>query len=143
MWQFTDRQRVRDEIQHLLKFLIEYFGTEIQTVVVFGSFLRWSFRRDSDVDVAIILRDSLEWRWSSSESFWDKRDDSRHRQDFFRNLEQFLEKLGASHPYDVKVFTMRDLVLLEEFQTRVVHARGDLVPRIRAGKIIFRKRSTP
>ncbi|MBI5076996.1 nucleotidyltransferase domain-containing protein [Candidatus Falkowbacteria bacterium] len=64
MWSFTDRRRIREELQRLLKFLTEYFGTEIQTVVVYGSFLRWSFHKDSDVDVAIILRDSPEWRWS-------------------------------------------------------------------------------
>lgn len=118
-------------------FLLEYFGAGIQTVVVYGSFLRWSFRKDSDVDIAVILRDSTEWRWSSSESFWNKRDNSPHRQDFFRKLEQFLKELGVSHPYDVKIFTTWDLALLEEFQTRVVHARGDLVPNIRAGRVIF------
>jgi len=140
MWRLTDRRRIREELQCLLKFLIEYFGAEIQTVVVYGSFLRWSFREDSDVDVAIILRDSPEWQWSSSESFWDARDNLPHRQDFFRKLDQFLKELGASHPYDVKVFTTRDLVLLAEFQERVVHTRGNLVPSIRAGKIIFQRK---
>src|SRR3989344_6794786 len=137
---FAGRRRVREELRCLLKFLIEYFGAEIQTVVVYGSFLRWSFRKDSDVDVAIILRDSPEWQWSNSESFWDARDYSSHRQNFFLKLEQFLKELGASHPYDIKVFTTRDLVLLAEFQERVVHARGDLVPSIRAGKVIFQRK---
>jgi len=140
MWRLTDRRRIREELRCFLKFLTKYFGTEIQTVVVYGSFLRWSFRKDSDVDVAIILRDSPEWQWSNSESFWDARDYSPHRQDFFRKLEQFLKELGVSHPYDIKVFTMRDLALLEDFQTRVVHARGDLVPSIRAGKVIFQQK---
>ena len=140
MWRFTDRRRIREELQYLLKFLIEYFGAEIQTVVVYGSFLRWSFRKDSDVDVAIILRDSPKWQWSGSESFWDARNNSPYRQDFFQKLEQFLKELGASHPYDIKVFTARDLGLLAEFQERVVHTRGDLVPSIRAGKVIFQRK---
>lgn len=140
MWRFTDRRRVQEELQYFLKFLIKYFGAEIQTIVVYGSFLRWSFHKDSDVDVAIILRDSQEWQWSNSRSLWDKRDDSPHRQDFFRKLGRFLKELGVSHPYDVKVFTTLDLTLLEEFQTRIIHARGNLVPNIRAGKVIFRRK---
>ncbi|MBI2096028.1 MAG: hypothetical protein HYT43_00075 [Candidatus Taylorbacteria bacterium] len=137
---FSARRRIQEELQYLLKFLTEYFGTEIQTVVVYGSFLRWSFRKYNDVDVAIILRDSPEWRWSSSESFWDARDDSPYRQNFFQKLEQFLKELGASRPYDIKVFTTRDLVLLAEFQERVVHTRGNLAPSIRAGKVIFQRK---
>lgn len=140
MWRLTDCRRIREELQYLLVFLNEHFRAEIQTVVVYGSFLRWSFRKDSDVDVVIILRDSPEWRWSSSNSFWDARDDSPYRQDFFRKLKQFLEELGVSHPYDIKVFTTHDLVLLEEFQERVVHTRGDLVPSIRNGRIIFQRK---
>ena len=140
MWRFTDRRRIREELQCLFRFLTEYFGAEIQTVVIYGSFLRWSFRKDSDVDVAIILRNSLEWQWSNSESFWDAHNDSPYRQDFFQKLEQFLKELGASHPYDIKVFTTRDLGLLAEFQERVVHTRGNLVPSIRAGKIIFQRK---
>lgn len=137
---FTGRRRVGEELQCLLKFLVEYFGTEIQTIVVYGSFLRWSFRKDSDVDVAVILCDSPKWQWSSSESFWDARDDSPYRQDFFRKLGQFLRESGASHPYDIKVFTTRDLVLLEEFQKRVVHTRGNLVTSIRNGRVIFQQK---
>lgn len=142
MWRFSNRRCVEEELQHLLKFLIEYFGEEIQTVVVYGSYLRWSFRRESDVDVTVILRDSLKWRWSNSDSLWDKRDDSPHRQDFFRKLGRFLEELGASHPYDIKVFTTCDLVLLAEFQERVVHTRGNLVPSIRNGRVIFQRKET-
>ena len=140
MWRFTNRRRVKEELRHLLKFLVEYFEVEIQTVVVYGSFLRWSFRKDSDVDVAIILGDFPKWQWSSSGSFWDACNDSSHRQDFFRKLEQFLKGLSASHPYDIKVFTTRDLVLLEEFQKRVVHTRGNLVPSIRNGRVIFQRK---
>lgn len=140
MWRLTNRRRIREEFQYLIVFLNEYFGAEIQTVVVYGSFLRWSFRKDSDVDVAIILRDSPEWQWSSSESFWEACDDSPHRQDFFQKIEQFFKELGVSHPYDVKVFTARDLVLLEEFHKRVVHTRGNLVSNIRSGRVIFRRK---
>lgn len=140
MWRLTDRRRIREELQYLLVFLNEYFGAEIQTVVVYGSFLQWSFRKDSDVDVAIILRDSPEWQWSSSESFWNADNDSPYRQDFFRKLEQFFKELGVSHPYDVKIFITRDLVLLEEFQERVVHTRGNLVPSIKNGRIIFQRK---
>lgn len=77
---------------------------------------------------------------ANSEFFWDARDDSPYRQNFFQKLNQFLKELGASHPYDIKVFTTRDLVLLAEFQERVVHTRGNLVPSIRAGKIIFQRK---
>lgn len=140
MWRLTDRRRIREDLQYLLVFLNEYFGAEIQTVVVYGSFLRWSFRKDSDVDVAIILRDSPKWQWSNSGSSWDACDDSPHRQDFFQKLEQFLKELGVAHPYDIKVFTTRDLVLLEEFQERVVHTRGNLVPSIRNGRVIFKRK---
>lgn len=142
MWRFTDRQRVNEELQHLLKFLLDYFGTKIQTVVIYGSYLRWSFRKDSDVDVAMILSNSTEWQWSSSESFWNKRDNSPRRKDFFRKLEQFLKELHTSHPYDVKVFTTRDLTLLEEFQERVVPARGNLVTSIKNGRVIFQQKET-
>lgn len=139
MWQLFVRYRIRRELQSILKFLVEYFGAEIVKVVVYGSYLNWSFRKNSDVDVAIILRDSLMWRWSNSELQWEKRDDSPCRKDFFRKFNQFLQNLEVSRSYDIKIFTNHDLQLLEEFQRLVVHATrpNQVVQAIKRGKVIF------
>ncbi|MEK7068632.1 MAG: nucleotidyltransferase domain-containing protein [Patescibacteria group bacterium] len=137
MWQIWARRRVERELPKLLDFLLGYFGDEVCTVVVFGSYLRWSFRKDSDVDVAVILRDSPKWQWSNSRSRWEWRE-TPPRQEFYRALGVFLVESRASRAYDVKIFTARDLELLEEFQTHVL-TRGMVVPSIRSGRIIFRQ----
>ncbi len=140
MWQqAAGRRRVEKELQILCEFLIECFGNDLQKIVVFGSYLRWSFRTDSDVDVAVVLRNSREWQWSKSESRWERHDDSPHREAFFQTLAQFLKERGFSRPYDITVFTARDLELLEEFQDRVLKW-GKVVPGIRSGRVLFRKK---
>ena len=50
---------IRDLVDEIKKFLIEKYGDGIKQVLVYGSFARGEATNESDIDVAVIVDDSL------------------------------------------------------------------------------------
>lgn len=137
---FIERYRIRNELERLIIFITNYFGSELDRIVLFGSYLNiLRFNSQSDIDVAVILQDLEEWDLIDPDNLKFKNGVSNCRRDFYGALREFCRTLTRS--YDIKIYTKKDLELIYKHDGYMPGPRGgNFATDIVRGRTIFKNK---
>lgn len=137
---FIERYKIRSELKRLTTFITNYFGSEVDRIVLFGSYLnllQFNFR--SDIDIAVILLDSEKWHLIDSNTLKFRDEVPDCRINFYSTLIELCKTLTRG--YDIKIYTKKDLDLIYKRDRYMPGPRGgNFATDIARGKTIFKNR---
>ncbi|MEM2137453.1 MAG: nucleotidyltransferase domain-containing protein [Candidatus Methanomethylicia archaeon] len=81
----------REVIDTLFKELLEYFGDKLISIIVFGSVARGEARKDSDVDLFLVIKDLPKSRFERQDIFMKIEDEITHILDDLRSKGYYID----------------------------------------------------
>lgn len=81
----------REVVDALFKKLLEYFGDKLISIIVFGSVARGEARKDSDIDLFLVIKDLPKSRFERQDIFMKIEDEITHILDDLRSKGYYID----------------------------------------------------